>query len=64
VKAAILTKLRRRPGRFVRKAAKGAVVPTLLEQFDQFDGMVNEAPPDLALNHDHYRLGVPKRHGQ
>jgi hypothetical protein len=63
MKAEILAK-RRHLSRLVRKGAKASAVPTLLEQFAKFDGMVNEAPPDLALNHDHYRLGVPKRHGQ
>ena len=64
MKAATLSKPRRRITRVLRKEAKPSAMPTLLEQFAKFDGMLNEAPPDLALNHDHYRLGVPKRHGQ
>ncbi len=31
------------------------------ERFAQFKGAVNDLPPDLAQQHDHYRLGTPKR---
>ena len=26
-----------------------------------FAGVIDDLPPDMSLNHDHYRLGVPKR---
>ena len=31
------------------------------ERFAQFKGIVADLPPDLAAQHDHYRLGTPKR---
>jgi hypothetical protein len=31
------------------------------ERFAQFKGAIPELPPDLAEQHDHYRLGTPKR---
>lgn len=64
MKTASLIKRRRPRARFVRRTAKPALVPTLLELLAPFDGLLEEAPPDLALNHDHYRLGIPKRHGR
>ncbi len=31
------------------------------ERFSQFKGAVSGLPADLAEQHDHYRLGTPKR---
>lgn len=31
------------------------------ERFAQFKGAVPDLPADLAAQHDHYRLGTPKR---
>jgi hypothetical protein len=31
------------------------------ERFAQFKGVVPDLPVDLAKQHDHYRLGTPKR---
>lgn len=31
------------------------------ERFGQFKGAASGLPADLAEQHDHYRLGVPKR---
>lgn len=31
------------------------------ERFAQFKGAVTDLPEDLASQHDHYRLGTPKR---
>ncbi len=31
------------------------------ERFAQFKGAVPDLPTDLASQHDHYRLGTPKR---
>ena len=31
------------------------------ERFAQFKGVVPDLPTDLAAQHDHYRLGTPKR---
>ena len=31
------------------------------ERFAQFKGAAGELPTDLAQQHDHYRLGTPKR---
>jgi hypothetical protein len=31
------------------------------ERFSQFRGVVSGLPADLAKQHDHYRLGTPKR---
>ncbi len=31
------------------------------ERFAQFKGAVNGLPPDLAKQHDHYRMGTAKR---
>ena len=57
-----LVKPRRRPTRLRAKPAQRVTaVSTLLEQLAAFDGLVTDAPPDLALNHEYYRLGTPKR---
>jgi len=62
MKAMPIAKPRRRLGRLRPKTAKQvAVATTLLEQLAAFDGLVTDAPPDLAVNHEHYRLGTPKR---
>ena len=34
---------------------------TFGERFAQFKGAVQGLPEDLAAQHDHYRLGAPKR---
>lgn len=34
---------------------------TFAEAFAEFRGAIRDAPADLAAQHDHYRLGVPKR---
>jgi hypothetical protein len=34
---------------------------TFGERFARFKGAVPDLPPDLAEQHDHYRLGTPKR---
>lgn len=31
------------------------------ERFAQFKGAISDLPPDLAEQHDHYRLGTPKQ---
>ncbi len=36
-------------------------VPTLYERLKPFIGMVKDAPPDAAVNHDHYLYGAPKK---
>jgi hypothetical protein len=34
---------------------------TFGERFAKFKGVVSDLPTDLANQHDHYRLGTPKR---
>jgi hypothetical protein len=34
---------------------------TFGEVFGRFCGVIKDAPPDLSTQHEHYRLGVPKR---
>ncbi len=34
---------------------------TFGEEFAQFRGIITEGPTDLAAQHEHYRLGTPKR---
>ena len=34
---------------------------TFGEEFAQFKGIITDAPEDLAAQHEHYRLGTPKR---
>ena len=34
---------------------------TFGEQFARFCGAIKDAPPDLSTQHEHYRLGTPKR---
>lgn len=41
--------------------APGEVPRAFGERFAQFKGAVSGFPPDLAEQHDHYRLGTPKR---
>jgi hypothetical protein len=38
-----------------------ADAPTFGERFAQFKGVAAGLPADLATQHDHYRLGTPKR---
>jgi len=35
--------------------------PTLAEVFKDIIGSVNDLPPDMAHNHDHYLYGIPKK---
>jgi hypothetical protein len=35
--------------------------PAFGERYARFKGAVTDLPPDLAAQHDHYRLGTPKR---
>ncbi|MFO0850560.1 MAG: hypothetical protein U0871_18675 [Gemmataceae bacterium] len=34
---------------------------TFGDYFAEFCGVITDAPADLSAQHDHYRLGVPKR---
>lgn len=34
---------------------------TFGDYFAEFCGVITDAPADLASQHEHYRLGVPKR---
>lgn len=34
---------------------------TFGERMAKFCGAIKDAPPDLAAQHEHYRLGTPKR---
>ncbi len=36
-------------------------LPTLAELFKDWDGIATDMPSDLALNHDHYLHGAPKK---
>ncbi|MGA2229598.1 MAG: hypothetical protein ABSH22_01620 [Tepidisphaeraceae bacterium] len=36
-------------------------IPTLNERFKDVIGIVDDLPPDMAENHDHYIHGAPKR---
>jgi len=36
-------------------------IVTFGEYFAEFKGCLKDAPEDLASQHDHYRLGTPKR---
>lgn len=42
-------------------AADDESLPTLYEQCKSFIGIAKGLPCDLALNHDHYLHGLPKR---
>lgn len=35
--------------------------PTLLDRMRGIVGIVNDLPEDMALNHDHYLHGAPKK---
>lgn len=41
--------------------APGEAVTSFGQRFAKFRGVVPELPADLARQHDHYRLGTPKR---
>ena len=49
----------------IQPAAPAEVSPaeggTLAEQFADVIGTVPELPPDMAVQHDHYLHGAPKR---
>ena len=36
-------------------------IPSLYERLKEFVGKAEGLPPDLAVNHDHYLYGLPKR---
>jgi len=55
------TKARRTTGKSSRRAGKPAPKRTLYEQLKVFDGRADDLPVDLALQHDHYLYGTPKR---
>ena len=43
------------------ETAEDIDVPTFAEAFGDLCGAFPDLPPDLAAQHDHYRLGTPKR---
>ncbi len=51
----------------VRLLAEGAFredegsIPSVCETLKDFVGKAEGLPPDLAVNHDHYLYGLPKR---
>jgi len=61
MKTGTTPKVRRTPGKPGPRAAKPAVAPSLYEQLKAFDGLADDLPPDLSLQHDHYLYGTPKR---
>ena len=52
------TAVRVRP---IKKRSDGEKVESLREMLLSFAGTVEGLPPDMALNHDHYLYGVPKK---
>jgi hypothetical protein len=49
-------------GTRVRIACLPAEKPkTFGERYKEFCGAIKDAPEDLAAQHEHYRLGTPKR---
>jgi hypothetical protein len=36
-------------------------IPTLLERYKDFVGVIDDLPPDASVNLDHYLYGTPKR---
>ncbi len=48
----------------VEKPSGGEESESLKEMLLSFAGMVEGLPPDMALNHDHYLYGVPKKTDQ
>jgi len=48
-------------GTRVRIVASDTEPRTFGEEFAQFRGIIDEGPEDLAAQHEHYRLGTPKR---
>ncbi|MBL9187375.1 MAG: hypothetical protein JNK23_07860 [Opitutaceae bacterium] len=61
MKSAVATKSSRSPAKLRRAAAKANARPTLFDRLKAFDGRADDLPTDLALQHDHYLYGVPKR---
>ena len=45
----------------VEPATQGRTEPTLADDLREFIGCVEDLPPDVARNHDHYLYGAPKR---
>lgn len=45
----------------LKAALAGSSARTLLEQLGDLVGSIDDLPPDLAENHDHYLYGTPKR---
>lgn len=48
-------------GTRVRIVAADEEPRTFGERYAQFRGIITEGPSDLASQHEHYRLGTPKR---
>ena len=48
----------------VEKRSGGDESESLKEMLLSFAGMVEGLPPEMALNHDHYLYGVPKKTDQ
>jgi hypothetical protein len=45
----------------VTKSVQNSEMTSFATQFAQYRGAILDAPADLASQHDHYRLGTPKR---
>ena len=45
----------------VDEAAEPIPIPTFAEAFGDLRGAFPDLPADLASQHEHYRLGIPKR---
>ena len=45
----------------VRLTTDAAAIPTLNERLKDVIGIVDNLPPDMAENHDHYLHGAPKQ---
>lgn len=48
-------------GTRVRIMASETAPRTFGERYAEFCGVMTDAPEDLAAQHEHYRLGTPKR---
>jgi hypothetical protein len=45
----------------LKSSVEGPLKPTLRERLLKLAGTVDDLPPDMARNHDHYIHGTPKR---
>lgn len=61
MKSAAVTTAPRNVPKPRRRRGKVAPGPTLFDRLKAFDGRADDLPADLALQHDHYLYGVPKR---